>query len=134
MRRSLLFALAIVLPLTGCTGTGDELDSLSAQLTAAIVRTCNFVPTSGTISALISAWSLDAGAAAAVMEQVADAVCKEVAPEGHALPRTETKEWVITAPNGKTVEIKGEFANQSPDPLPEDEPLPEPDNTPLPPV
>jgi len=68
-----------------------------------LVKGCGFVPTPGTISALVGAWRLDAGAAAAVFEGVAAAVCKEVTAKSGG------EEWVVTAPDGSKVEVEGKF-------------------------
>ena len=133
--RKIAFAavLAVPLALTGCTLGGPDED-VSTTLTAYLVKGCGFVPTPGTISALVSAWRLDAGAAAAVFEGVAQAVCREVTAKKGG------EEWTVTAPDGSKVEVEGKFTQSvgtedvdaPPPPVDDSKPVaPAPDRDPL---
>jgi hypothetical protein len=110
---TLACVLALSLGVASCDylGGGGEPgeNPIATQLLAAIAQGCNFIPTDGTISSLISAWNLEAGAAAAIIEQVAETVCTAVETRASA----ETG-WKVTAPDGTEVEIEGQFATPPP--------------------
>lgn len=91
-------ALVLTIPLMGaqCQSIGDD-------LAARIDALCKFVPTPGTISAIILKWNLQAGVAAAIIEQAAKATCDTVTA------KKGVGDWYVTAPDGSQVKIEGEF-------------------------
>ena len=106
MKKFVLAAALAALTLAGCEQLGPKYEELRAQLTAAIVKVCAFVPTPGTIDNLLDAWDVDVGAAATTFDAIAHKVCttvgsKAVGPDGN---------WVVIGPDGEAVEIEGAWA------------------------
>jgi hypothetical protein len=101
--KNVIAAGLLALALVGCENMGQYSDDMQARLTAAIVKTCQFVPTPGTVSSLLSAWDVGAGAAAGVLEQIAANVCASVTAKSGATG------WVVYGPDGEEIEVEGVF-------------------------
>ena len=102
---SVVAAAGLALALVGCENFESDYDHLKAQLTAAIVKTCQFVPTANTVADLLDAWDVKGSEAVTAIGVIAQKVCasvtaKAAGPEG----------WEVTGPDGEEVEINGVWA------------------------
>lgn len=107
--KKLLAAMTVSLFLASCTTTGSfdpaKLDDLVAKIQAYTAQACNLLPQAASVVALISAFYPPAAVAIDAVSVVGNAICNARPTQSLRKGATYSVR-VVTAPNGKTVNVR----------------------------
>lgn len=107
--RKLILAAAIGLTLAGCetTMTAEKIATAIAQIRAATVAACGFLPTVDTVANIVAADNSSVQRAS----QVANAICQAVSPLNAAAADRRIAQ-TVTKPTVNGVVIKGKWVKR----------------------
>jgi hypothetical protein len=104
--RKILLVIASCFSLVGCTVT-------LAEIQAATVQACGFLPTAVTVASFFPAVGPYIGTAGAIAQTICTAVATQVPPaairRGHRLGASATTRVTIQLPDGATATVTGYF-------------------------